>query len=364
MRIGFDAKRFFNNKTGLGSFSRNLINALIRDFPDHDYFLYTTKEPSIEYIDQFLDMSNVKIRYPKKTQRNYWRTRGILYDLVNDEIDIYHGLSNELPFGIHKTDIKSIVTIHDVLFKQFPQDYRLIDRMIYDWKSKYACQNADRVVAISEATRTVINSQYNTQSDKLSVIRQDIDSSFAEELKGIVQTQVLQDLQLNAGYLLFVGNDSRRKNLMTVLRSLKYLKEQATLVLLLNSKNLNKECSEFILNEKLSNQIKSYSNITQEQLRVLYRNAKCLIYPSLGEGWGLPVDEALASGTKVLVPNYLPFTEIQNERKIFLKDPKDPVEIAQIVESIRSFRADSVHEYIVSPVEKYFEVYRDLFKGD
>jgi len=334
VRIGFDAKRFFENKTGLGSFSRVLINSLVKDYPQHDYYLYTPIKPSVEHIDKYLDMSNIKIRYPKKTNKNYWRTRGILKELTADKIDIYHGLSNELPFGIHKTDIKTVVTIHDLLFKQFPEDYRLIDRMIYDWKSKYACQKADVTVAISKITREMIIDCFSLSEAKVAVIHQDIDSMFYQAPNPSFQESIIKDHNIPKDYILFVGNDSHRKNLITVIRSLIHLKEKRNLVLVLNRKEVNEKINTIILNHNLNDQIHTLVNIPVHHLKVLYTRAKCLVYPSLGEGWGLPVEEALACNTHALVPNENPFVERPSSGKIFLKDPEDPIEMANKIESI------------------------------
>ncbi len=334
MRIGFDAKRYFENKTGLGNYSRNLINALINEYPENEYFLYTPDKPSKEHISKYLDMSNIKIRYAKNSQKHYWRTRGILKNLIEDKLDVYHGLSNELPFGIHKTKINTVATIHDLLFKKFHEDYRLIDRMIYDWKSEYACKSADRVIAISQATQESIIEQYHISEENILVIRQSIDPVFFLEVHDEFQNKVLEEHDIPKDYLLFVGNGSRRKNLITVLKSLKYLSERRNLVLVLNRLKLSKECEELIQNENLSSQIKRLVNIPTKELVVIYKNASCLIYPSLGEGWGLPVEEAIACNTRVIVPEYKPFTERLSELKIYLKDPGNPSKLAKRIESL------------------------------
>jgi len=336
VRIGFDAKRFFENKTGLGSFSRVLINSLVKDYPQHDYYLYTPIKPSKEHISKYLGISNIKIRYPKKANKNYWRTRGVLKDLASDKIDIYHGLSNELPFGIHKTDIKTVVTIHDLLFKQFPEDYKLIDRMIYDWKSKYTCQYSDATVAISKITREMIINHFSFMEAKVAVIHQDIDAIIYQAPSLNFQESILKEHGIPEDYILFVGNDSHRKNLITVIRSLIHLKEKRNLVLVLNKKKVNEKINKIILKHNLDDQIHTLVNIPLESLKVLYTRAKCLVYPSLGEGWGLPVDEALACNTHALVPNEYPFIERPSSGKIFLKDPQDPIEMANKIESIWS----------------------------
>jgi len=359
VRIGFDAKRYFENRTGLGSFSRTLINNLIKFHPEHEYILYTNKKPNTS-IENNLDLPKIKIRYPKIGLGAYYRSRGILKDIVEDQLDIYHGLSNELPFGIHKTHVKSVVTIHDLLFKDFPEDYMLVDRMVYDWKSSYACKNADKIVAISKATQVSIMKHYTVPAHNISVIYQDINPTFYERTEHINQKQVLAQLQIDEDYILFVGNDSKRKNLTTVLNTLKYL--ECDLVLVLNSRKLNKECRNIIRNENLDSRIKIFSNLTADKLKVLYSNAKCLVYPSLGEGWGLPIEEAIACMTISIVPDNRPFTELPSTAKIFVSDPKNALELAKRIKNLSTKKHDIDKENGRIPEKnaEYLQLYENI----
>lgn len=362
MRIGFDAKRFFENKTGLGSFSRNLISALVKEHPQNEYILYSPQKPSKEHITKYLDTSNIKIRYPKKSFGHYWRTRGILKDLENDKIEIYHGLSNELPFGIHKTNLKTIVTIHDLLFRQFPQDHKPVDRMIYDWKSKYACSKANTIVAISQATQVSISEEYKIKKSNISVIHQDIDPIFYQERSKGHQKIVLEKLGIYCDYILFVGNDSVHKNLLTLLKSYSHSRKKRDLVLVLNKLGLNRECENLIEKENLNNRIKRLVDIPMEYLPALYTKAKCLIYPSLGEGWGLPVEEAIACGTRVIVPDFIPFTERFSALKIFLNDAKDPIKMAEQIDAVCAIKQNISKESNVTSTSasEYHKLYEDL----
>lgn len=360
MRIGFDAKRLFENKTGLGTYSRNLVNALIEEYPENEYYLYTPDKPSEKHIRNYLDTSNVKIRHPEKINKNYWRTRGILKDLAKDEIEIYHGLSNELPFGIHNTTIKTVVTIHDLLFKQFPQDYTLVDRMIYDWKSKYACSNADRVIAISLATKKSIRAYYNTPESQISTIYQEIDPIFRKKLTKEDQTKRLKDLRISEDFILFVGNDSKRKNLVTVLKALSLLDKN--LVMVLNRGTLNKECSDLIRSLGIKDQIRILTDVSKNQLQALYTKSKCLAYPSLGEGWGLPVEEAIACNTYAIVPNYPPFNEHHSNKKFLLNNPNNAKELAERIESIWDINDSEpqLKDEFDKNSLKYYQLYSDI----
>ena len=173
MRIGYDAKRAFHNLSGLGNYSRNIITLMSRFYPANEYYLYT---PGIrENTGQFLP-SGAILRTPEtflsKKFGSVWRSVCLAKWLQKDRIDIYHGLSNELPLNIKGTGVRSVVTIHDLIFIRFPELYNRIDRNIYRQKVNYAVRIADRTIAISEQTKRDIVEFTNIKPEKVSVIYQ------------------------------------------------------------------------------------------------------------------------------------------------------------------------------------------------
>ena len=155
MRIGFDAKRAAQNKTGLGNYSRFVIEGLSRFYPDNQYLLYIPNPKRSHLLGDLKQRNNCTIKYPNNTIWRklsfIWRVVSIKKQLQKDQIDICHGLSNELPIGIKKLkNIKSIVTIHDLIFLRYPEFYKRIDRKIYAFKFKKACRVADSRIAVSE----------------------------------------------------------------------------------------------------------------------------------------------------------------------------------------------------------------------
>ena len=133
MKIGFDAKRAFYNKSGLGNYSRSTIELLTKYYPSHDYLLFT---PSTEDSLNFKIRDKVQIIEPKlflsRTFKSYWRTFRLSKKIFEYDLDIYHGLSGELPYKADKkSDSKLIVTIHDLIFLRYPELYNKVDRKIY-----------------------------------------------------------------------------------------------------------------------------------------------------------------------------------------------------------------------------------------
>ncbi len=140
MNIGFDAKRIYQNNTGLGHYSRTLVSSLAKYYPLNEYFLFAPKKTALFSSAGFTNIQTIEPgSFVSKKLKSLWRSSWVIKDLVANKIDLYHGLSHEIPTGISATGIKSTVTIHDLIFEIYPHQYKAIDRFIYRKKFQYAC---------------------------------------------------------------------------------------------------------------------------------------------------------------------------------------------------------------------------------
>ncbi|RPI42521.1 MAG: glycosyltransferase family 1 protein, partial [Bacteroidetes bacterium] len=173
MRIGFDAKRAYNNFSGLGNYSRYVISNICRFFPENECLLYT---PSIADPDLFHEPEDAIVKLPRtwigRYHRSYWRSFRLAHWLNADAVDIYHGLSNELPYGIHRSGVKSVITIHDLIFLQYPGLYKPFDRYVYRKKVRYGTRVATRIIAVSEQTRQDIIRFLSVDPTRIRVVYQ------------------------------------------------------------------------------------------------------------------------------------------------------------------------------------------------
>ena len=216
MRIGFDAKRAVQNFTGLGNYSRYLIEIICRFHTGNTYLLYAPKYSPSKQLDSLLDKFELECRYPQglwKKIKSLWRTFGITRQLTKDSIDIYHGLSNELPLNIRKAKgTKSVVTIHDLIFIRFPQYYSAIDRRLYRYKYGKSCKNADAIIAISECTKRDIISYFHISPAKIRTIYQGCDRSFSAIAPDKTNNEAKEKFILTDRYILIVGSVDEGKN--------------------------------------------------------------------------------------------------------------------------------------------------------
>ncbi|MBC7886238.1 MAG: glycosyltransferase, partial [Saprospiraceae bacterium] len=166
--IAFDAKRLFNNFTGLGNYSRTLVKNLQTYFPEHEYHLFTPAISKNEETTYFLDKDKFVI-HTASFNHPLWRSVGIAEEINKLNPDIFHGLSHEIPFGVSK-NVTKVVTFHDLIYEKYPEQFGLWDRWMFKLKYRSSAQRADAIVAISDSTKHDLSSLYNIKEQKISVI--------------------------------------------------------------------------------------------------------------------------------------------------------------------------------------------------
>ena len=340
MRIGFDAKRAFYNSTGLGNYSRDSIRILSLLYPENDYFLYTPKAKENKQISFLKNKKNILVRTPSSFVGNlfkkYWRSKNIIKDLVQDEIDIYHGLSHEIPLGIEKTNIKSVVTIHDLIFIRYPHLFSSIDRKIYHKKFQSACKRANKIIAISHQTKNDIIEFFGTDENKIEVVYQGCNNVFQSKISKKRIEEICKKYNLPEKFILNVGTIEERKNLLTILKSIKELPKQH-LVVIGNGKEYKNKCLQYIREHNLQDRVSFLSGIELEEIAAIYQKSEIMIYPSVFEGFGIPILEALFSKTPVITSQGGCFSETGGEHSIYI----NPLSVSEITSAITKITTDT-----------------------
>ena len=335
MRIGFDGKRAANNLTGLGNYSRSLIEQLAFFFPQNQYLIYTAKVKSNSQIHSFFQTDNIELKLPKKSFGLLWRTFGIKRQLENDGVALFHGLSHELPYGLRTAGIKSVVTIHDLIFLKYPQYYKLPDRIIYWLKSRYACRHADGIIAISEQTKQDIMTHYHIDAEKIQVIYQTCDDAFKLQLPDSRLRDIKVKYQLPEKYILNVGTIEDRKNLLTLIRALKDVPEVYKLLVIGKEKPYAELVKKEIEVLGLQERVIFLKNIPFADLPGIYQMAELFVYPSLYEGFGIPIIEALFSAIPVIAATGSCLEEAGGPSSLYT-EPFDHATMARLINLIIS----------------------------
>jgi len=346
LHIGFDAKRLFNNKRGLATYARTLLLSLRHTFPNIHIYLYTPKMQSPYKLSEFKDDPGFIIRTYKGPFSWYWRSKGMVRQLEQDNIELYHGLSSELPRGLHKTNIKSVVTIHDLLWKKHADDYSIADRFILDSKLKSAIKSADKVISVSDHTKSILTKHVKISKAKVKSIQQIAGPEFHS-----MPDQISEPV-IPSKYILAFADKKGRKNLDLLIDAMALLKFKTVKLVLIGGPGARFENS---------NQVVSVPHIAYKDLVSYYKNALCCAYPSSNEGFGLPILESLMSQVPVVVMNKPPMNQFNHPLVKTFPTNVTPQMLAQLFEGvIENKRSDEPFE-TQTTMEGYARQYMDMY---
>ena len=307
MKIGFDGKRAVQNFTGLGNYSRYAIEALVRYYPEVEYCVYVPKGVGNPRFEEVVALSGdeIKVHLPTsgfaRRLKSWWRIWGVTNELQADGVQLYHGLSNELPLNIRSAQsVMSVVTVHDLIFRRLPWCYPFVDRMIYDYKCRHACRNANHIIAVSECTKRDIIKEYGVSSNKITVIYQGCDPLFAQAAAPEKVAEVKLKYSLPGKFVLSVGTIEERKNLLSVVKALELLPDDIHLVAVGRRTKYTALIDKYVVENGLEQRVHLLHGVPYADLPAIYQCADVFAYMSLYEGFGIPLLEALNSRVPVV----------------------------------------------------------------
>lgn len=339
MKFGFDAKRFFNNFTGLGNYSRFVIDALSKHAPENEYFLYTTKAKDHPEYQAILRRSNISVVTPPVAYRflaitSLWRTWGVSKESTVKTLNLFHGLSQELPLNL-PAKVRKIVTVHDLIFVRYPELYSPIDVRIYKAKVKTACNNADKILATSNQTKQDVVEFLKVDPAKVEVAYQGCHPNFKKKNSPAEIQSIKIKYQLPAEYILNVGTIEARKNVSLLIQALALLpKEIRThIVIIGRPTEYKKEIIDTAHRSGVTEWLIFLHGVSFEDLPAIYQGARLFVYPSIFEGFGIPIVEALESSVPVIATTGSCLSEAGGSGSVYV-NPHDPRELADQIRNI------------------------------
>ena len=302
--IGFDAKRIVGNATGLGNYGCTLVNDLAPLLSPASLRLYAPTPGRDELRGRITEAPNVCFVYPKgspsRIARDIWRSRNVVRDLVADGVDIYHGLTGELPMGLKKSGVKGVVTIHDLIFMRHPEYYNPIDVLIYKWKFRLTCREASHIIAISERTKADIVELGGVNPDMITVVYQSSAPRFAAPSSADDIAATRRKYRLPQRFVLNVGTIEERKNVLLACRALHDLPQDVGLVVVGRRTKYADKVEAYCREHGLEGRVLMLSGVSDADLACIYHAAEVFVYPSRYEGFGIPIIEAIQSGLPVV----------------------------------------------------------------
>ena len=296
--IAFDAKRAFDNRTGLGNYARTLLTSLAEHQPALPLRLYAPRPPRFAEAQAWAAVlaqhPQVRTVVPERGGA-LWRTFGMGPRAAADGATIFHGLSGELPRRL-PARVRAVVTVHDLIFWRFPHLFPALDRFFYRQKLLHACQRAEAVVCISEATRAELLALVPgaALAAKTTVIYQSAEARVAPR-PGPEPSAV------GPVRLLYVGALTARKNVATVVRALAALPDVDFRFDILGAGPEAPALAALVASRPgLAGRVQLRGHVTDAELAAALAAATVLVYPSTAEGFGIPILEAQLAGIPVV----------------------------------------------------------------
>lgn len=376
IHLGLDAKRAFCNFRGLGNYSRLLIEGLLYWSSDAvELSLFTPKVALPEYESwppQFA--RRIEPHGVQKLIPEFWRGVGQVWDWPALDLDLYHGLSHDLPWNVSvgRSKTKTVVTIHDVIFIRYPELYPWWDRIVYLKKVKHACSVADSVLVISEQSKKDLIEFVGVPEKKIKILYQAVHPRFYKSER--LHAAEVQERLIASPYFLFVGAFEERKNILRLVRTFaQTFKETGHQLVLVGRGGLQKTIEDLVVSLGVKDQVKIMAGVSSQDLPRLYEQASAVTYPSLFEGFGLPIVEAMMSETLVMTSEGSCFPEAGGPGAIYV-DPYNEeamahalLKIAHMTSSDRAIRIEEGKRHCQqfhwkSTTEKLLQHYIEVLK--
>jgi len=328
-KIGIDARLW--NETGVGRYIRNLVWELAKIDTKNEYILFLKE-------NEFKNVELPGKNFRKVLADIHWHSlkeQRVLSGILNKEnLDLMHFPYFSVPINYAKS---FVMTIHDLIINTYPTGKASTKNPLLYWLKFYAYTfilrlaifHAKKVIAVSYSTKKEILKQYKVNEKKIVVTYEGVDEK--------IQTTSNKQQIISQKYFLYVGNAYPHKNLERLIEAFSQI-ENMKLILVGKEDFFYRKLKEHVRKRALDSQILFYEKVSDAGLAALYKNAHAVIAPSLMEGFGLPLLEAMAYGTIVVASDIPVFREIGKESPIYF----DPTNTISIEKALREVALDKV----------------------
>ncbi len=353
MRIGVDCNSLTRELTGVGTYTYRMLKYFIEENQENEYYLYSHKPLVVDFVGK-----NVRLVIRPSVTVVDWYIFALPSQIKKHKLDIFWEPGNRLPrFPRSKT--KLVVTVHDLACLILPQYASWKSALMEKLYLKKTCQQASTIISISNATRKDIVNYLDINETKIHTIYNPVHvkNPSSEEL---ATSNVLAKNDIHDKYFLFVGTISPRKNIVTIIdayENFRDLGNRAQLVLAGKLAWKKSSIESRLRSCKYSNDIILTGYISNYDKWVLYNNALCLLFPSIYEGFGYPLLEAMQAKLVPITANVSAMPEIAAEAALYIDDPFDSIALSKQMTNVLNMSAEQLNIYISKGQERllYFQ---------
>jgi len=331
MRIGINASKIYDVHTGVGRYTSNLSRSILKTDSKNDYYFYAPGGMSNAVVDniKWTDFKKPVVSIQNNTLRILWEQIVLPMCSRKDRLDLFHYTDHALSLLFRKCPI--IITVHDIAYLRLPNLLN-ISRKVYKKNIlQVSIRKAQVIIADSYATKKDIIEYFGIKEEKIRVVHLGVESRF-RPINNVENFRLKN--KLPSKMILNVGTLEPRKNVVSLIKSFKKLKERGfkdgKLVIAGNKGWLYEEIFKEVGHSDLKQEILFLGVVKDEDLPLLYNCADIFVYPSLYEGFGLPPLEAMACGIPVITSNTSSLPEVIGDAGIMI----DPTDINSLCDSM------------------------------
>lgn len=335
-RFGFDKKTGLPNRVGSAEFCFQLLLELSKIDKHNEYFVYLPKKPTSDMPPEIENWHYVVF------SSKLWTLFGLSKKLFNDrnKIDVFFSPTHYLPLYV---PCSSVMSILDVSYLHFPNLFKKKDLNQLKFWGRFSIIRANRIITISKSSKNDIIKAYGVSEDKVVVIYPGIKSEIQNsksETNSKVKMQNSKSLKekygIKGNYILFVGTLQPRKNVERLIEAFSIIKNKNIKLVIIGKKGwMYEEILKAPKKYEVGDKVLFLENVTDEELPVFYQNALCFVLPSLYEGFGLPILEAMKYGCPVLTSNVSSLPEAGGDAALYF-DPQNTEDIAKKIDQVIS----------------------------
>lgn len=324
-RIGIDARKLTD--FGIGTYIQNLLPALARIDQENRYLVFAQPEHE-HFVEELPD----NFRFVAEKAKGYTARElvALPWQILRHRLDLFHATHYVLPYFVA---CKTVVSIHDIIHMLYPEF--LPNRRAHYYASamiRHSLSRGDRIIASSQNTKSDLLETFRVDGDKIDVVYLGVPRRFRQSVDRETANGVLERLGIKKPYVLFVGNPKPHKNLVSVVRAFARALElesfDADLVCVGDNSDGVLRIRQQAERLGIADRLKLVGRVSNDDLPSIYQQATLFLYPTLYEGFGFPVVEAMASGVPVITSNKSALKEIA-EGYADLVNPLDIDEMAR-----------------------------------
>lgn len=333
MRIGIDVAPLTKEVAGIGQYVLNMIENLLRIDKENEYILYSYADVVLPF--QLNERWKIVVYGNSKNSHEF--ITKLPKQIKRDHIDLFWGTRGYLPFG--NMNVGFLISVHDLAPILFPEFFELKHRTLFKFLISIGIRKADKIMTISKSTQNDIINMYPIQTDNITVTYLGANPIFKPSIDGTSIKNIMDKYHIDSNYILCLSTVEPRKNMLRTIkayhRGLKEKQISHKLVIVGGSGWKNNDVYDYVKDNNLETQVIFTGYTPIEDIKYIYNGASLFVYASLYEGFGIPILEAMQSGTPVITSNIASMPEVAGDACI-LVNPEDEDEILASMVSVLS----------------------------